>query len=273
MGKFSGRLLCTDLDDTLLTDDKRISDENISAIKYFMDNGGYFTFATGRMPHGTQMLLKYIMPNAPIICFNGAAIYDYQKQEFICVSKLNKSKTERAIDYIDKNFPSAGIEICSLDTAYFYKSNRILEIQKHFEDFPDNYVNDYHSIGDDWVKVLFTVEENEINSLKTLIAESDFYNDFSFMQSSPWYYEILPKNATKGDMLLKLADCLGVKYENTIAFGDNENDITLVKNAGVGVAVQNALESVKQAADIITVDHNSHAIAAIINHMDKSECC
>lgn len=60
--------MCTDLDDTLLTNDKKISDENINAIKYFMDNGGYFAFATGRMPHGTQMFLKYITPNAPIIC-------------------------------------------------------------------------------------------------------------------------------------------------------------------------------------------------------------
>ncbi len=272
MGKFSGKLLCTDLDDTLLTNDKKISDENINAIKYFMDNGGYFAFATGRIPHGTQMFLKYITPNAPIICFNGAAIYDYQKQEFVRISKLDKHKAARAIEYVDKNFPTAGIEICSVDTAYFYKSNHILEEQKRFENFPDNYVDDYRDIHDDWVKILFTVEPDEINSLKSLIAESDFYNDFSFMQSSPWYYEILPKNATKGDMLLKLADYLGVKRENTIAFGDNENDVTLVKNAGTGVAVQNAMDTVKQAADIITVDNNSHAIAAIINHMDKSEC-
>ena len=57
MGKFDGILLCTDLDDTLLTTDKRVSDENSKAIEYFKSEGGLFTFATGRVPQGAKLML------------------------------------------------------------------------------------------------------------------------------------------------------------------------------------------------------------------------
>ena len=76
MGKFDGILLCTDLDDTLLTTDKRVSDENSKAIEYFKSEGGLFTFATGRVPQGAKLMLNYVHPNAPMVCFNGAAIYE-----------------------------------------------------------------------------------------------------------------------------------------------------------------------------------------------------
>ena len=83
MGKFDGILLCTDLDDTLLTTDKRVSDENRRAIEYFQSEGGLFTFVTGRVPAGARLMLEYIHPNAPVVCFNGAAIYDFEKEKFL----------------------------------------------------------------------------------------------------------------------------------------------------------------------------------------------
>ncbi len=59
--------LCTDLDDTLLTTDKRVSDENSKAIEYFKSEGGLFTFATGRVPQGAKLMLNYVHPNAPMV--------------------------------------------------------------------------------------------------------------------------------------------------------------------------------------------------------------
>ena len=86
MGKFDGILICTDLDHTLLTDDKSISDENKRAVEYFMSEGGLFTFATGRSKPGIEFLFNRITPNAPIILFNGAEIYDIKKDEVLWLS-------------------------------------------------------------------------------------------------------------------------------------------------------------------------------------------
>ena len=66
MGKFDGMLICTDLDGTLLRNDKTISRENIEAIEYFKQAGGYFTFVTGRMPFFVSYVLSAVNPNAPL---------------------------------------------------------------------------------------------------------------------------------------------------------------------------------------------------------------
>lgn len=268
MAKFDGYLFCTDLDDTLLTTDKRISKENLEAIKFFTDNGGLFTFATGRVPLGASLMLKYFTPNAPIVCFNGGAIYDFASKKFLWRAKMG-SRAQEAVDFVAKAFPSVGIEVCTADSVYFCKVTRRTEIHKQHEKFPDNYA-DSHSIQEPWQKVIFMVEEDEIDTIRKIIAESEFADEFSYVRSSPWYYELLPKGANKGSGMLRLAKMLNIDPKKTIGMGDNENDVTLVLNAGLGVAVANAAESVKNAADMVTVDNNSHAARAVIEELFKA---
>lgn len=131
------------------------------------------------------------------------------------------------------------------------------------EYLPDNYDN-YRNINEPWLKVLFMQEESEMDEIKKVIAESPYADKYDFIQSSPNYYELLPKNASKGNAAMELAKMLRVEKGNVIGVGDNENDLSLIKRADVGVAVANAVDSVKDAADYITVDNNSHAISAVI---------
>ena len=125
MGKFDGILLCTDLDDTLLTCDKRVSEKNAEAINYFMENGGLYTFATGRVPHGANLIREFIEPNAPMVCVNGAGVYDFKTQKFLWSLKLDDGMVE-VLEYVDKNLPYAGIEAISEESVYFCKTNRIV---------------------------------------------------------------------------------------------------------------------------------------------------
>ena len=267
MGKFDGLLFCSDLDDTLLTDDKYISDENIKALQYFMDNGGKFTFTTGRTPMGVNNILKYIVPNTPVVCFNGAAIYDVATGKYVWQAELDKAAL-RAVEYVDKNFPTAGIVVCSDTQSYHPKTNRRVEEYRAWEKFPENYI-DYKDITEEWRKILFMVEEEEIEPLRKLLSESEFHEMFDWTRSSPWYYELLPKGSTKGNGMLRLADYLGIDHKKIIAMGDNENDITSITMAGLGVAVANAVDIIKKAADVITVDNNSHAAKAVINYIEN----
>ena len=153
MGKFDGILLCTDLDDTLLTTDKRVSDENSKAIEYFKSEGGLFTFATGRVPQGAKLMLNYVHPNAPMVCFNGAAIYDFNDEKLLWASTLDKGAL-KCVEYIDKMFDFVGIEVCTSDKIYFCKVNQKVREHQVLEDLPDNFL-DYHDIKEEWVKVLF----------------------------------------------------------------------------------------------------------------------
>lgn len=267
-GKFDGILLCSDLDDTLLTSDKRISPQNIEALNYFMSNGGKFTFATGRVPRGARLMLNYIIPNAPMICFNGAALYDFADEKFIWQSKLDAG-AKSVLEYVEKEFPDVGIEVCTDNKIYFCRVNYRIEEHKRLERFPDNYL-DYHQIPESWCKVIFMVEEHEVEIIKNIIAKSPFKDQYSFVRSSPWYYELLPHGTDKGAGLVKLAQYLNIPQENTFAMGDNENDITLIQQAGTGIAVFNAIPQIKAMADMITVDNNSHAAKAVIEYIENN---
>lgn len=269
MGKFDGILLCTDLDDTLLTTDKHISEENKNAIEYFKSEGGLFTFATGRVVHGANMMLEHISPNAPMICFNGGAIYDFNHNKLLWSVSLDDKAIE-AVEFVDRFFPSAGIEICTEDTVYVSKTNRVVQEHLAWETLPERYA-DYHLISEKWNKVLFMVETEEIPKLRGLIQTSPFYYKYTFIQSSPNYYELLPKGSDKGAGLIKLAEILRIDPKKTIGMGDNENDINLIKNAGVGIAVANAIDEVREAADYITTDNNSSAVSAVIHAVNDGK--
>lgn len=267
LGKFDGILLCSDLDDTLLTTDKRISDGNKQAIEYFKSEGGLFTFATGRVVDGARVMLDYIEPNAPMVCFNGAGIYDFAQEKMLYIKGLG-SGAESVVELIYNTVPYAAIDVCTASESYFCRTNRILEEHKRIENLPDNYI-DYKDIKDDWIKVIFMTEEEQVDSVRQAIAESEFADEFDFVRSSPWYYEMLPKNSGKGAGLKVLAEILNIPMERTVGIGDNLNDLTLVQDAGVGVAVANAAPEVQKAADCITVDNNSDAIKAIIGAIAK----
>lgn len=266
MGKFDGLLLCTDLDDTLLTDDKRISDENRAAIEYFMAEGGLFTYATGRVPQGLAPILRQLIPNAPILCSNGAGIYDCQQDKILWSLTLDDRAVE-VLEFVDKHFPFSGIEVVGTEHLYFCRINEVVLRHRVHEELP-LFACGYRCVPRPWTKVLFMQEEQLLPQVREGLAQTEFPKRYEFVQSSPEYYELLPKGAQKGTALPVLAKLLGIPMERTVAVGDNQNDLTLVRNAGIGVAVANAAENVKAAADFVTVDNNASAIAAVIAGLD-----
>ena len=263
--KFKGILLCTDLDETLLTTgDKRLTDENRRAIEYFMSEGGYFTFATGRVPMGAKLLLDLIKPNVPMICFNGGAIYDFDENKILWGKQLDRAAV-RVVEYVEENFPDIGIEVCTDTNLYFCKDNRIGEMHRNHEHLPHLSL-DYHNIFVPWKKVIFLAEADRMPALSEGLKNSPYASAYQFVQSSENYYELLPVGVSKGAALSELAKMLGTS--KTIGIGDNHNDMELIENAKIGVAVANAVSELREAADFITVDNNSNAVASVITQLE-----
>ena len=266
MDKFKGILLCTDLDGTLLASDKSLSDENRRAMTYFMEEGGMLTFATGRAPVGIKKVLDMFVPNAPIICFNGGAIYDFVNDELLHGEYLDRDAI-KVFEYVDKHWPSAGMEIFTDRNIYFCKENRIADIHRRDEDLRGPSVS-YYSVTSPWKKGLFLVEPAEMPDFDKFIKESPFADKYDFMPSDAFYYEFLPKGISKGTAIPILAEILGIDPKYTIGIGDNINDFSLVSEAGIGIAVSNAQPVVREAADYVTVDNNSSASAAVITSLE-----
>ncbi|MBO5060543.1 MAG: HAD family phosphatase [Clostridia bacterium] len=269
MGKFDGILLCTDLDGTLLDDNCRVSAENKKAIDYFKKEGGLFTFVTGRVPSGARLMLEHVQPNIPAVTFNGAGVYDFEKDELLWGVYLDE-KAKDVVAYVEEKIPEVGLIICTDRQVHFSKMNKWVDKYIKDENAP-LITTPYLEVKEPWKKVILVVSTETIPEIKRVIAESEFYGFYDFMQSSPVYYEILPKGARKGTGLERLVQLIGADKNRVIAVGDNENDISMIKTAAFGIAVANAAESLREIADMVTVSNNESALAKIIDALDSGE--
>lgn len=266
MGKFDGYLLGTDLDGTLLKGDKSVSAENLDAIEYFKKEGGVFTMFTGRLPIGAKPVLERVKPTKYMGCANGAGIYDIEDKRLIWSLSLADGIKE-LIDSIYKNQPWVGIEITT-DKIYFVKKSPQTEKHRTDELLPD-LCCDYKTFDQPIIKVLLGVGEDRLQELLDFIKIHPMYDKFDYIRSDREYFEVLPRGASKGLLLEKIAGLHGIDMKKTIVLGDNENDISMLKIAGVGVAVANAVDSAKKAANHHTVTNEESAVARVIDELDR----
>lgn len=270
MGKFDGILICTDLDGTLLKNDKTVSRENLEAIEYFKQQGGYFTFVTGRMPFFVSYVLDTIKPNAPFGCVNGAGLYDPAAGKYLWTAVMPGYVTE-LIRHIDAHFPDVGIQVNTFYKTYFCKENQTMVNFRKVTNL-ENLVCDYNAVQEPIAKILFGSEQEEtILGIARMLNAHPLANAFDFIRSEKTLYEILPKGISKGTSIAKLCDFLKLDVEKTVAIGDYNNDISMFSAAGTGIAVSNACEAALNAADFVTVSNEEHAIAQVIYDLEAGK--
>lgn len=267
-------LIISDLDGTLLNNESKISKTNEKWIKRFKDQGGLFTFATGRMEKSIYPYIDKLEIDIPVIVYNGAMVYCpitnkalYKKQLYVSQSMWNE---------LLNNDLEVGIFIYKDSKPFVLKRNSIVDEfekkekvnceQGRLEDFIDVPVT----------KILVIMRERsrhedvpELKNMEKKLVEGKFECDTVFSESN--YLEILPKGSSKGAALKELANYLNVTDLQIIAIGDNLNDIPLLKSADIGVAVQNARSGLKEAADkIVEQSNDEDAIAHVIKRILES---
>lgn len=268
MGKFDGVLICTDLDGTLFTSDKRVSDENIKAIEYFKSEGGFFTFVTGRMPFFASHVCDIIHPNAPFGCINGGGLYDNDAKKYIWTTEISK-KVISLIESVEESLPDIGIQVNLFDKIYFCRENLTMEKFRQLTGIP-NLTRSYLDIDEPMAKIVFGSEsDREIAELERLLRSHPEADDFDFVRGERTLFEILPKGIGKGKSIEMLCKHLGIDRNKTVAVGDYNNDIPMFRAARVGIAVSNACEEALKAADFVTVSNDENAIAQVISDVES----
>ena len=267
MKKFDKFLICTDLDGTLLCRDKTVSRENLEAIEYFKQNGGIFTFVTGRMPYMSRQFYDAVKPNSPIGCINGAGVYDFERGQYLYRRELEREALE-LVEYVRQRMTGMGIHVNTFFAGYFCQDNEATEYYRK-RSGAEHLVRELGCIDEPIAKVLFmdTCEEN-FQTLDAVLRSHPLYDHFDYVRSDRILFELIPKGIGKGDALLRLADAHGIPQENTVAVGDYNNDIDMIKKAGLGVAVENATPDVLEVADLVTVSNENHAIARVIEYLE-----
>lgn len=259
-------ILFSDMDGTLLTRKKEITQKDLDAIKRFPSLGGKFTVATGRTVQTFEQYRDMLDINIPIILFNGALIYDYSTKETLYMNPLPENAKDIALEIL-ANMPEAGGEVLKADGTYVFRNNDYEQLHTDICKIVPNYseLKDIDSAG--WLKVLFAMAPEEIPHMELLVHQSG-YDSVSFVKSSDIFYEMLTEGISKGSALSEYRRIKGYEDYTFVAIGDFDNDLEMVQEADLGVCPANAEDSVKQKADLVlekTCDEG--AVAELIDYI------
>ncbi|MCL2165287.1 MAG: Cof-type HAD-IIB family hydrolase [Oscillospiraceae bacterium] len=263
------KLIAADLDGTLLDGQGLISDRTRKAVEEYHRRGGVFTLATGRMENSALEYVRELNVRAPIIAFNGGKIVSFEDGAVLSEAALDVDKAMRAYQVLrelKKDFVIyRGAEPYTAEiTGVIEKYSKRIKADINIIEDPTDVINT------STMKILVIDPKMEYDLLLSAM-KAIFGDTLNCVCSDPEFFEILPENVSKGRGLEIIAESLGIPMEQVIAIGDHLNDISMLKVAGLGVAVRNAEEEVLAAADYITSSNDEDGVAEVIEKVIENE--
>ena len=249
------KLIACDLDETLYGNDRTIPARNVEAIKRASELGVKFIPATGRGYNSVRETLVDLglldKEGEYVISYNGGAITENKGNRLLHFQGLPFEEAEelyrRGLNY------DVCIHVYTREMVYAYNitQEEIARLSKRMQ-VTEVFDRDLQFLaGQDIAKVLY--ENRDFDYLKKIEEElKDITGNMDVSFSSNRYIEFNSKGVTKGAGLRFVAEILGIKREETIAIGDNFNDLSMIQEAGLGVGVQNTIQGMRQYCDYIT---------------------
>jgi Cof subfamily protein (haloacid dehalogenase superfamily) len=241
------KMVVTDLDRTLLKEDKTVSRYTIDVFRKLRQRGVITAIATARPKRFTEKYIREISPDAAVL-HNGAVVY--VEDRHLCNFSIPNSIAAKILQNASREYPEMRISVEINDALY---SNFIL---------PDP---DWHSTITDFTdlpklpvdKMLFSADDaSALEAVRRALSQN-----FNAIIGDGWLLMVMNKNACKFSGVAEAAAHFGLTAEDIIAFGDDTNDMEMLKNCGTGVAVVNAIDEVKAIADFICDSNENDGVA------------
>jgi Cof subfamily protein (haloacid dehalogenase superfamily) len=258
------KMLVLDLDDTLLTDDHRISDLNKNMLIKAQQMGVKVVLASGRP---TPAMLHYAEDlrlaefGSFLISFNGARVTDMSTNQILFERCLTKEEIHslhdfslqhnvHIITYLDKDIVS--------ETQSEY-----IDVEIGLTGMPHRKVADFkEAVKTSAVKCILLEEPSYLKKVELQLKAER--SDLSVSISKPFFLEVVPKGIDKAASIDLLAKQLGIKQEEVIAVGNAGNDLSMVQYAGLGVWVDNVSPELRPLADVVVASNNNDGVAEVV---------
>ena len=261
------RLLVLDIDGTVTNTQKEVTEKTRRAILALEEKGVRVAIASGRHPRGVLPIAKCLELHRYgnfILAFNGAKIIEVQKGTCIYERRLPPYLPARL--WKDAQKYGLGILTYTEDALIAgTRPDRYMELEAQISQIPIRYHEDFCRFVDFPVNgCLFTGAPEDIEAIEPVLAHR-YFHEARIFRSEPCFLEVVPKNVDKAYSLKHLLRILNVEREEMVCCGDSFNDISMLRYAGLGVAMANAQEAAKDVAGYITEHDNDHdGIAEVI---------
>ncbi len=256
------KMLVLDMDDTLLTDDHKISDENAAMLFKAQELGVYVILASGRpTPAMTAYAKELQLDNSYMISYNGAVITDLKEDKVIFEQTLTQEQIHELYDYSLKSNTHI---ITYVDGKIVSETNsEFIEIEKNITGLEHN-------------KVLSFKDEVQSSAVKCILLEEPSYlkevekdlkvamPHLSVSMSKPFFLEVAQNGIDKAASIKILAEKLDIHQSEIIAVGNAGNDLTMIEYAGLGVWVDNVTPELRDKGDVIVASNNNHGVAEVV---------
>lgn len=271
------KLVCSDLDGTLLRRDMTVSEENKRAIKEMTDLGVAFVASSGRAHTGLPADVVECEDIRYLISSNGAVIYDKAQKKNILTNYMPKDVAKKMFSVVKE-----------YDVSIFVHCNGVMHVDDSLvrDRSYDHYnINSYYSgfIGETGKRVesaaefamecgnlemitVFFHSQEELDECSSRILKM---GEYKVVSSCAFNIEIFYEKSGKGASLRALAELLGIPIEETIAVGDSTNDKPMLLAAGLALATENAFPELKAASDEVICHYNDHVAKYILDHYIK----
>lgn len=259
------RLICVDLDGTLLTDHKKVNEQDMEVLKEAAAEGIKIALITGRMPAATDPIVRQL--GIPCIMACNAGTYILKEGQCIHAEYLSVEAMKRIYEII-KSF---GIPLwifrdkkwfVTAKDSFVYAEEELIQYTAELVSVEELALK-WQKEGKGPNKVLIGADPALVQKMYGILRSQQ---DVDMACSSPNYLEIFPKGMNKGKALRLICEKEDLKKEETIAFGDQELDIPMLEEAGAAVAMGNAIDELKGKADFVTKTNNEAGIAYALNY-------
>ena len=267
-GEKKPRILALDLDETLLRSNLSISARTKAAIKLAVDMGTTIVLVSGRVLLSVEPYSKLLGLHkrpAYLVTNYGALIQESNSEKIVHEALLDRQTVMAVCDLADaENFP---MTMYDGNIMYVSRDNKYTSREQDLTGVRQVVVENFRAmVGDGCYKLIIPGDPKILAYLKTIIG-SIFGDKISLSFSRPYYLELMAEGTDKCSALAKVAEILGVSAEETMAIGDSMNDETMIRWAGIGVAMANADERLKSIADLVTEHSNDEdGVAELIEN-------
>lgn len=263
------KLIAIDLDGTLLNRQKELSAENINAVRAAADAGVTIVICTGRPKSGTKPFFEQIglSENEFLILNNGCSVY--QSKDWQLIQSAQISLTDVAnLHKLCQDYPGVDLTLTA-EKDYYVVANQVPALVQYdgdlvFTKVKATSIETLKQKNDLIFQAMYMGEETLLDQFEADVREK-LDQDYSVVRSQDYILEVMPKQVTKASALKALAEHLQIDQSQVMAIGDAANDLEMITYAGLGIAMGNASQEIKDIATDVTSDCDRSGVAQAIN--------